>query len=133
MKNCSNSYNTVLFHPYSSHPLPASNLQPSGKKNLSCMNIVPFSFLLSATRLSPISEMVLILCRNLHIFRAFIKAYICCRIILSTCEPGMTPDSPVSKENHEGLHTSRPGRIMIDRNQNNILITTGAGIPGRST
>jgi hypothetical protein len=90
-------------------------------------------FLLSATRLSPISEMVLILCRNLRIFRAFIKAYIRCRIILSTCGPGMTPDSPVPKKNHEGLHTSRPGRIIIERNRNKIVITTGPGIPGRSS
>ena len=114
--------------PICSHPV----------KKFSCIHIVPFLFLqflflLSAPRLSPISEMVLILSGIFAFFCAFIKAYIRCRIILSTCEPGMTPDFPVLKENHEGLHKSRPGWIMIDRNQNKIVITTGFGIPGRSS
>jgi hypothetical protein len=129
----SQEFSNTLVPSTSLSPTTGVHSRQSGKKNLSCIHIVPFLFLLSATGLSPILEMVLILFRNLCIFRSFIKAYIRCRIILSTCEPGMTPDFPVSKENHEGLHTSRPGRIMIDRNQNNIVITTGAGIPGRSS
>jgi hypothetical protein len=39
-------------------------------KNLSCIHIVPFLFLPSATRLPPVSEIILILYRNLRIFRA---------------------------------------------------------------
>jgi hypothetical protein len=100
---------------------------------VSCTDPVPFLFLPSATRSSPISEMILTLCRNLRIFRAFIKAYINCRIILSTCEPGMYPGPAEPKINHEGSHKSKPRGITIEKNENTIAETAGRGIPGRTS
>ena len=57
---------------------------------------VPFLFLPSATRSSPISEMILTLCRNLRIFHCFIKAYISSGIIF---------------ENLRAWYVSRPYRV----------------------